>query len=124
MIQTAFDGWLAETLDREGPFTMFLILMAREPTTIVPLRSTYLHVIGPDVSWPDLLTLIGDVDVAWDAVAIFAGKATAGGPMPDREARGRLGQLQAAIIKDRMTVRKGQLLDRAGRRLELTHVGH
>ncbi len=120
MMLTAFDAWLASTLDHEGPFTMFLILMAEEPTTIVPIHSSYVHVIGPDVRWDELASLISETDADWHSVATFAAKASIGGPMPDVEARRRLASLQAAVIKDRLTIRKGELFDRLGRRLELS----
>ncbi len=125
MVLTAFDRWLAETLDREGPFTMFLILMVEAPTTIVPVRSSYLHVIGPDIDWTELAALIGgEADTAWHNVAVFAAKARTGGPMPDVEARQRLGSLEAAVIRDRMTIRKGELFDTSGRRLDLSPMSH
>jgi hypothetical protein len=124
MIPTAFDRWLAAILDRDGPFTMFLILMAEEPTTIVPIRSSYVHVIGPDIRWDELVAMIGEADADWHSVAVFAAKAQAGGPMPDVEARQRLASLQAAVIRDRLTVRKGELFDRLGRKLELSPLPH
>ena len=124
MIPTAFDRWLDETLDREGPFTMFLILMEQAPATIVPIRSSYLHVIGPDIRWDEMAALMGEADADWSSVAVFAAKATAGGPMPDVEARQRLSSLQAAVIRDRMTVRKGELFDTKGRKLELSPLTH
>ncbi len=124
MIPTAFDRWLDETLDREGPFTMFLILMEQAPATIVPIRSSYLHVIGPDIRWPEMVTLMDEAGTAWASVAVFAAKAGSGGPMPDVEARQRLASLQAAVIRDRMTVRKGELFDTKGRKLELSPLAH
>ena len=124
MIPTAFDRWLDETLDREGPFTMFLILMEQAPATIVPIRSSYLHVIGPDIRWDEMAALMGEAHADWSSVAVFAGKAASGGPMPDVEARQRLASLQAAVIRDRMTVRKGELFDTQGRKLELSPLTH
>ena len=124
MILTAFDRWLDETLDREGPFTMFLILMEQAPTTIVPVRSSYLHVIGPDIRWDEMVALMGEAEADWSSVAVFAAKAASGGPMPDVEARQRLASLQAAVIRDRMTVRKGELFDTMGRKLELSPLAH
>ena len=120
MVPTAFDRWLAETLDREGPFTMFLVLMEEAPATIVPVRSSYLHVIGPDIGWDELAGLIAEADASWHSVAVFAAKARTGGPMPDVEARQRLASLEAAVVRDRMTVRKGELFDTRGRRLDLS----
>ena len=124
MIPTAFDRWLDETLDREGPFTMFLILMEQAPTTIVPIRSSYLHVIGPDIRWEEMEALLNEADADWSSVAVFAAKSPSGGPMPDVEARRRLASLQAAVIRDRMTIRKGELFDARGRKLELSPLGH
>ena len=124
MVPTAFDRWLTETLDREGPFTMFLILMAEAPATIVPIRSSYLHVIGPDIRWDELAILIGEAETSWHSIAVFAAKARTGGPMPDVEARQRLDSLQAVVGRDRMTGRKGDLFDKRGRRLELTPLPH
>ena len=124
MILTAFDRWLDETLDREGPFTMFLILMEQAPTTIVPIRSSYLHVIGPDIRWDEMVALMSEAETAWSSVAVFAAKAASGGPMPDVEARQRLASLQTAVIRDRMTVRKGDLFDTMGRKLELSPLTH
>ena len=124
MIPTAFDRWLGETLDREGPFTMFLILMEQATTTIVPIRSSYLHVIGPDVRWDEMVSLMGEADTAWSSVAVFAAKAKSGGPIPDVDARRRLADLQGAVIRDRMTVRRGELFDKLGRKLELSPLPH
>ena len=124
MTPTAFDRWLIETLDRERPFTMFLVLMAEAPATIVPIRSSYLHVIGPDIRWNELVALIGEPDASWHSVAVFAATARTGGPMPDVEARQRLASLEAAVIRDRMTVRKGELFDTRGRKLDLSPLSH
>ncbi len=124
MLPTAFDHWLDATLEREGPFTMFLILFEEEPGTIVPIRSSYLHVIGPDIRWDELVDLISEVDTTWHSVGIFAAKAATGGPLPDVAAQQRLGTLQQAVIRDRLTVRKGELFDRLGRRLDLSPLPH
>ena len=130
MLPTAFDRWLAATLDREGTFTMFLILFEEAPGTIRPLRSSYLHVIGPDLRWDELTALIaedrtGD-EAGWYALAVFAAKmpTPAGGPLPDAEARGRLVSLQQAVLRDRLTVHRGELFDRLGRRMELSLAPH
>ena len=120
MVPTAFDRWFADTLAREGPFTLFLILFEQAPTTIVPIRSSYLHVIGPDLRWDELVALIAEAEPAWHSLAVFAAKSANGGPLPDVEAQQRLATLQAAVIRDRLTVRRGELFDPLGRRLDLT----
>lgn len=119
MLVTAFDRWFEATLDREGPFTMFLILFEAAPTTILPLRSSYVHVIGPDLHWAELVALMDEADAPWDSVGIFAAKAPTGTPLPDVTARQRLASLEAAVVRDRLTIQKGELFDREGRRLSL-----
>ena len=47
MLPTAFDAWLDDTIAREGPFTVFFILFEEATTTIVPIASSYLHIVGP-----------------------------------------------------------------------------
>lgn len=116
---TAFERWLLETFNREGPFTLFLVLFEEAPHTIVPIASSYLHVMGTELSWDELATLLGGSGMDWHSVAVFAAKDAAGGPLPDAAARHRLASLQQAVIRDRLTVHKGELFDRQGRRLEL-----
>jgi hypothetical protein len=116
---TAFERWLLETFTREGPFTLFLVLFEEAPHTIVPIASSYLHVMGTELSWDELATLLGGSGMDWHSVAVFAAKDKAGGPLPDAEARHRLASLQQAVIRDRLTVHKGELFDRQGRRLDL-----
>ncbi len=120
MLPTAFDHWLAATLDREGTFTMFLILFEDAPGTIVPVRSSYLHVIGPDLRWDELAAMVAQAEAEWSALAVCAAMANgAGAPLPDVEAQARRDTLQLAVLRDRLTVRKGELFDRGGRRLQL-----
>ncbi len=116
---TAFERWLLETFKREGPFTLFLVLFEDAPQTIVPVASSYLHVMGTELRWDEMVELLGGSGTDWHSVAVFAAKDAPGGPLPDVAARQRLASLQQAVIRDRLTVHKGELFDRQGRRLEL-----
>ena len=119
---TAFERWLLETFTREGSFTLFLVLFEEAPSTIEPIASSYLHVMGMELRWDELAALLGGSGMDWHSVAVFAAKDTTGGPLPDLEARHRLASLQRAVIRDRLTVRKGELFDRQGRRLDLQEI--
>jgi hypothetical protein len=49
--QTEFDAWLAEMVQKHGEFTVLVILTSIGERSVVPLCSTYLHVIGDEVGW-------------------------------------------------------------------------
>ena len=115
----AFEAWLKQTFARQGAFTMFLILMKEEPTTLVPLRSSYLHVIGDDVPWSDLSETLDRAAVAWDSVAVFAGQDAFAQIFADAEAKIRLRELERALLADRLVIQKGELFDRWGRKLKI-----
>jgi hypothetical protein len=115
----AFETWLKQTFARKGAFTMFLILMKEEPTTLSPLCSSYLHVIGDAVPWPDLTETLNRAGVIWDSVATFAGQDEFQQIFADAEAKVRLRELEAAVLADRLVLQKGELFDRWGRRLQI-----
>ena len=98
---------------------MFLILMKEEPTTLTPLVSSYVHVIGDEVSWLDLTTTLNGAGVSWDSVATFAGQDEFQQIFADSEAKARLRELEVALIADRLVVQKGKLFDRWGRLLQI-----
>ena len=115
----AFETWLKQTFARQGAFTMFLILMKEEPTTLSPLCSSYLHVIGDDVPWTDLTETLNGAGVIWDSVATFAGQDEFQQIFADADAKARLRELELALMADRLVLQKGELFDRWGRRLQI-----
>ena len=118
-VPNAFETWLRSTFARRGAFTMFMILMKEEPTTVVPLCSSYLHVIGDEVRWADLTDQLNGSGMAWDHVAIFAGQDNFNQIFADPEAKDRLREVESAVIADRLVIQKGELYDRWGRQLKL-----
>jgi hypothetical protein len=115
----AFETWIKQTFALQGAFTMFLILMKDEPTTLSPLCSSYLHVIGDDVIWSELTETLNGAGVFWDSVATFAGQDEFQQIFADPEAKARLRELEVALLADRLVLQKGELFDRWGRRLQI-----
>jgi hypothetical protein len=51
---TEFDVWLARMVREHGRFTVLVILTRIGERSVVPLCSTYLHVIGDETCWEDI----------------------------------------------------------------------
>ncbi len=85
---TDFDDWLVETFTRIGSFTMLIVLVEIDDTSISLLASSYLHVIGDETRWTDMVDLLAASGAAWSGAAFFQGDK--GGLIDDATARQRL----------------------------------
>jgi hypothetical protein len=117
---TDFDEWLVETFARVGPFTMLIVLMEIGETTATPLRSSYLHVIGDETRWPDIVQMCADTGAAWNGVAFF--QADRAGLVRDPVARHRLGSLMRHLESDRSLLRHAEFFDGRGLRLKIEEI--
>ncbi len=115
----AFEAWFTSTFQREGAFTMFLIIMEQHPTTVTPLFGTYLQAVGGTLAWSDLVDLLDTAETAWDIVAVFAGQDANGELFGDDEANVRMRELEAALLSDRLVLQKGELFDKWGRAMQI-----
>jgi|SRR5689334_5020809 hypothetical protein len=104
---------------RHGEFTVLIILTAIGDGKVIPLRSTFLHVIGDEVDWPEIKTLFESAGRDWDGAAFFPTKAREGGPIDSATARLRLAELQARVREDRLVLNEGHFFDTLGRRIEI-----
>lgn len=118
-MKTAFDRWLGQIFAEDGAFTLFVVLMRIAAPELVPLRSTYLHVIGDDLRWKEMRALFDRAGVPWQGAAIFIERAPGGGPLPDSSARIALRDVEAAVIADRARINDGEFFDRDGRRMKV-----
>jgi hypothetical protein len=114
---TDFDDWLIATYDEVGSFTMLFVLLRVAESTVEPLRSAYLHVVGDETRWPEMITLFAGARVTWDAVAFF--RAGREGLVEDREAKSRLAALTRKLYEDRGLIREGEFFNAEGLRLRL-----
>lgn len=116
---TEFDTWLADMVLRHSAFTMLVILTTIGANKIVPVCSTFLHVVGDEVDWGEIKTMFESAGREWDGAAFFPTKAQEGGPIDSVTARLRLTELQAKVREDRMVLNEGHFFDTLGRRIEI-----
>jgi hypothetical protein len=118
---TDFDDWLAQTFARVGSFTVLIVLVEIGETTVSPLASSYLHVIGEETRWTDMVDLLSGASVAWNGAAFF--QADRGGLVDDDTARQRLSSLARHLEKDRSLLTHSEFFNAQGLRLKIEEVG-
>jgi hypothetical protein len=114
---TDFGAWLGKVF-RKGPFTVLIVLVRIAEPRVEPLRSTFVHVVGDEIDWGDIILTFRSAGVSWDAAAFFPTR-DAGGLVPDEIARARLRELEAAVEQDRLVLNKGEFFDIWGRTLQV-----
>src|SRR6476660_7923283 len=97
-----------------GEFTARVILAQIAERAVTPLCSTYLHVIGDEVSWDDITTMFAGSGQSWDGAAFFPTKARDGGPIDNPTARSRLAELEAKVTENRMVLNDAHYFDAHG----------
>jgi hypothetical protein len=118
---TDFDDWLVETFARVGSFTMLMILVEIGETTVSPLSSSYLHVIGDETRWADMVDLLSGAGVTWNGAAFF--QADRSGLVDDDTTRQRLSSLTRHLEKDRSLLKHSEFFNTDGLRLKIEEVG-
>ena len=121
-MKTDFEHWLSAQFGETGPFTLFIVLVRIAGDEVVPLKSSYAHLIGDDMDWREMRGLLDRAGVAWDGVAFFVGLGHAGGPLPDAAAARKLSEVEADVKADPLTLNRGRFFDRKGRHLRIDEV--
>ncbi len=121
---TDFDDWLVETFAKVGAFTMLIVLVEIGETSIALLSSSYLHAIGNETRWADMVDLLSRANVPWNGAAFFRGDR--GGLIDDATARQRLATLTRHLEKDRSIFSHGELFNAQGLRMKIEPIdaGH
>ncbi|RIK96895.1 MAG: hypothetical protein DCC74_09210 [Proteobacteria bacterium] len=114
-----FDDWIVAEYDRTEGFTALVVLLAISELEVVPLRSTFVHVVGDDLSWHDFYELMSGAGVAWQGVVIMSAPDVDGGPIDDAQARAELADLEKRIIENRLVINEGHFFDQWGRRMKV-----
>jgi hypothetical protein len=117
---TDFDEWLVETFARVGPFTVLIVLVEIGETTAGLLRSSYLHIIGDETRWPDVLEMFAGAGAAWNGAAFY--QADRAGLVRDPVARLRLRSLMRHLEGDRSLLRHADFFDGRGLRLKIEEI--
>src|SRR5258708_19487736 len=77
-----FEQWLSAQFADTGPFTVFIVLVRIADDEVLPLKSSYAHLIGDDMAWREMQGLLDRAGTAWDGVAFFVGLGPPAGPLP------------------------------------------
>jgi hypothetical protein len=104
---------------RHREFTVLVILTGIGERSVVPLASTYMHVMGDEVDWEGIKALFAASGRDWDGAAFFPTSAEGGGPIDAPTAHRRLAELEAKVAADRMVLNDGQFFDTLGRHIEI-----
>lgn len=75
---TDFEPWLAEAYAAAGSFTALIVLVRIGGTEVSPVCSTYVNVIGPDVSWGDMTVMLAGAGQKWTASPSSLSRSAAG----------------------------------------------
>ena len=121
-MKTDFEQWLSAQFADTGPFTIFIVLVRIAGEEVAPLKSSYAHLIGDDMTWREMCALLDGARAAWDGVAFFVGLGHAGGPLPDAAAARKLSEVEADVKADPLALNRGLFFDREGRHLRVDEV--
>jgi hypothetical protein len=121
-MKTDFEKWLQAQFADSGPFTIFIVLVRIVGDEVVPLKSSFAHLIGDDMDWRGMKGLLDRAGTAWDGVAFFVGLGHAGGPLPDAAARRKLSEVEADVKADPLTLNRGRFFDAEGRHMRIDEV--
>ena len=118
---TDFDDWLVDTFRRVGSFTMLIVLVEIGETTVSPLASSYLHVIGDETRWNDMVDTLSGAGVAWNGAAFF--QADRAGLIDDATARQRLSSLTRHLKGDLSILKNSEFFNAQGLRMRIDEIG-
>ncbi len=119
-LATDFDDWLVRTFSSVGAFTVLIVLVEIGACSVTLLRSSYLHVVGDEIRWPEMAHLFDGSGAAWSGVAFFRADRT--GLIDDSLASQRLGALVRHLEKDRALLNEGEFFNALGLRLKLEEI--
>jgi hypothetical protein len=114
---TDFDDWLVETFARIGSFTMLIVLVEIGETTVSLLASSYLHIIGDETRWADMVELLAASGARWNGAVFFQGDR--GGLVDDATAGQRLLSLTRHLETDRSILKHGEFFNPQGLRMKI-----
>lgn len=118
--QTDFDDWIVSTYGEVGSFTMLFVLLDIGETSVELLRSAYLHVIGDELRWLEMVDVIRQAGVHCSGAVFY--RAGREGLVEDEEARARLASLVRKLHEDRSLIGEGEFFNMDGLRLVIEEI--
>lgn len=117
-----FEHWLKREYEDGGSFTALVVLVSIGETTVTPLCSTYVNVIGTEVEWSDLVVMFAGAGQEWDGAAFFPRRDKLGRPLDNPTARIFLRELEGRLDEDRLVLNEGEFFDAWGRRMKIEEI--
>lgn len=110
-----FERWIVDRFAETSGFTALILLLSIDKGRIDMISCSYLHVIGDEVAWKDMKSMLDASLRKWDAFAIFPESPPGGGPLLDIVAKARLQERIDEVTANRMVLNDSGLFDRKGR---------
>jgi hypothetical protein len=118
-----FERWIAEQFAESNGFTALILLVALGSDKVELISCSYVHVIGDDVTWRNMKSMLDASGRKWDGFAIFAESPPGGGPLIDIVAKARLQERIDEVTVDRMVLNGAGFFDTRGRAIRIDPVG-
>ncbi len=64
-MKSDFEQWLTAQFADTGPFTVFIVLVRIADGEVAPLKSSYAHLIGDEMAWPEMRGLLDGAGTPW-----------------------------------------------------------
>ncbi len=115
-----FDTWIRHTFaERTGGFTVLAVLVGIGTSSVTPLRSTWISVVGLDLDWKGLSARFDAGGHDWDGACLAARRRPEGGPLGEPAARAALAALGEALVADRHVLNREFFFNRYGQRVRV-----
>lgn len=118
-----FDTWIREEFSRgSGGFTALAVLFGIGTSSVTPLRSTWVQVVGADLDWKGISARFDAGGRDWDGACFAARRGGGGGPLGEPAAKLAVEALGKALVADRRLLNREHFFNRYGRRVRVEEV--
>lgn len=119
---TEFESWIVEQYAATGGFTALILLLTLSGDKVSMISCSYVHVIGDEVRWRDMKSMLDASRRKWDAFVVFPESPPGGGPLIDVVAKARLQERIDEVTINRMILNDAGFFDTRGRHIRIDPV--
>jgi hypothetical protein len=120
--RTEFESWIVEQYEATDGFTALILLLTLGGDKVSMISCSYVHVIGDEVRWRDMKSMLDASRRKWDAFVVFAESPPGGGPLIDVVAKARLQERIDEVTVNRMILNEAGFFDTRGRHIRIDPV--
>ena len=117
-----FESWIVEQYAATGGFTALILLLTLAGDKVSMISCSYVHVIGDEVRWRDMKSMLDASRRKWDAFVVFPESPPGGGPLIDVVAKARLQERIDEVTVNRMILNDAGFFDTRGRHIRIDPV--